>query len=624
MLVGLAGVFVPLVIHFFRLRKPVRYPFAYVWLLKQQEKAGYWRRLSELFLLVVRMVGVVLLAIAFARPVLRTGTGEAPHSTERLVLLVDNSISASVGEWNSAVKALERIVQSSGEGVLLVMCDRSSYYPSGEEAAHAFRELSPSYTGECTMGRLIRRAKSSPRDRVVIMSDFSEGFWWDTAGMFSLSGALFIEVEGMVRKNVYVDTVFIESVRWGREGWQIDGAVCIGYSGEESMALLYGYEILVGEEVIARGEVRGHKEKNSCVDVTVLIDRRGGWLPLRVRLSGDDYPADNVFYAIVEAPPRLRVAVLAGGTTPAARVVEAFASSLEGWAVPVAVGDPADVLFIAGNRQLEHALRNYRREELPPVVVFVPDREHFSRYPLRVWGSVHIGGISELPFPGTILPNSSVPEAKGLKLQKNTSLPAALCVLELTGGEPLYLTSTGVPTLVRERLTAQTFLYLWSVPAHKECTDLYTSSLFWLTTFNAVMRNTTARMEALRVGDFISVDGAHSHLYIDSIPLTVVGQPPKGTVQVPPLMPGIYQVKDEKGENLLPVAVNLHKSESFVTKRKPPPHTSPVVPSENTLSVGGLAQVDMDLWRVLVGAVLFFIVCESVIMFWKHARAIRP
>ncbi|MDF1813278.1 MAG: BatA domain-containing protein [Verrucomicrobiales bacterium] len=97
-LVGLAGILVPLAIHFFGRRRKVVQPWGAMRFLNEAKPTWKRRsvRLQDLLVLLLRIGAVALLAFAFARPTIKVPV--PPENVHELVMIVDRSLSTELGE----------------------------------------------------------------------------------------------------------------------------------------------------------------------------------------------------------------------------------------------------------------------------------------------------------------------------------------------------------------------------------------------------------------------------------------------------------------------------------------------------------------------------------------------
>lgn len=113
-LLGLAGIILPIAIHFFSNRRKVVQPWGAMRFLEQARPTWKRRtlRLENLIILLLRILAVALLAIAFARPVLESF--QPAESDHELNLIVDVSASSALAD-RSGDRVYDEIVETTRE-----------------------------------------------------------------------------------------------------------------------------------------------------------------------------------------------------------------------------------------------------------------------------------------------------------------------------------------------------------------------------------------------------------------------------------------------------------------------------------------------------------------------------
>jgi len=192
-LAGLGLLAIPVWIHLRHRerREPVRFP-SLMFLRRIPFRESRRQQIHHWFLFLLRVGLIALLAIAFARPVLR-GTGSStagPSGARDVVILLDRSGSMQQGDrWSRAQAEALAVVAGLGRG------DRATVVPFAEDAAPvtaaegdgellraAIRELQPS-AGMTRYGNAIRAARDQlagsdrARREVVLVSDFQRSGW---------------------------------------------------------------------------------------------------------------------------------------------------------------------------------------------------------------------------------------------------------------------------------------------------------------------------------------------------------------------------------------------------------------------------------------------------------------
>lgn len=113
-LLGLAGIVLPIAIHFFSNRRKVVQPWGAMRFLEQARPTWKRRtlRLENLIILLLRILAVALLAIAFARPVLESF--QPPESAHELNLIVDATASTALAD-RTGDRVYDEIIDTTRE-----------------------------------------------------------------------------------------------------------------------------------------------------------------------------------------------------------------------------------------------------------------------------------------------------------------------------------------------------------------------------------------------------------------------------------------------------------------------------------------------------------------------------
>ncbi|MFM9055989.1 MAG: BatA domain-containing protein, partial [Bacteroidota bacterium] len=93
-LFGIALIAIPILIHLFNFRRYKRVEFTNVRFLKNvQEQTSRTSRLKHLLVLLSRILAIVMLALAFAQPVIRHANADLVKAGDPVSIFVDNSFS---------------------------------------------------------------------------------------------------------------------------------------------------------------------------------------------------------------------------------------------------------------------------------------------------------------------------------------------------------------------------------------------------------------------------------------------------------------------------------------------------------------------------------------------------
>ena len=184
LLAGLGAVAIPILIHLLLRQRPRPRPWAAMrWLLAAQQQASRQWKLTNFLLLLLRMLMVVLVALALARPLLGSFGGG-----ERLVVIIDRTASMGArGEDPGPLAAAAAALQTSGlayRQVAVVAIDLRAEVIADGDAATALAAISR-LTATALPGGLDRAARPpllatvltamrSQTPDVLLVSDFQQ------------------------------------------------------------------------------------------------------------------------------------------------------------------------------------------------------------------------------------------------------------------------------------------------------------------------------------------------------------------------------------------------------------------------------------------------------------------
>ncbi len=363
LLLGGAAV-VPLLIHLMRRRIGLRVEFpAARYLARAEQEHSRTLRLRNLLLMLLRVLAVLLVAVAAARPMARwVGAGHAPTA---LAIVLDNSLSTTAIQNGrpllSQLKAMARDAvgqASTGDRVWLVTADgrvRGGTPGTIAEEIDRVDALGGAGDLQIALARAADAVRSSGFDarQVAVLTDGQRTAWEHNVAAGDVQ-VLVLVPPGTPPVNRAVIMAEARPQRWTPRG-----SVVAHILSRDSAA----YRIMLGGNVLARGTAA----PGEAVVVGAAPAERG-WLSGTVELEPDDLPGDNVrhFAVWVGAAPGVTVSAGAGSFVTSAvdvlkgnqRVVAgsdiAIAAADELTSLPALVLAPADPVRIGvANRALE-------------------------------------------------------------------------------------------------------------------------------------------------------------------------------------------------------------------------------------------------------------------------------
>jgi hypothetical protein len=310
-----AGAAVPLLLHLMRRRAGARIDFPAVRYLARAEREHSRRlKLRNLLLMMLRVLAVLAIAFAAARPVSRVvghllGAGHAPSA---VALVVDNSLSTSVVIRGRTV--LDRLV-GAADGVLdrLTSADRvwlitadgtvqGGTLPTVRAALRRVRPLAGAGDPPAAVARAAVVAAGQARsagmsDAVVAVATDGQATTWTTPVDIGAARAVVLEPPDAPPPNHAVTDVEPRPERWTPRG-----EVAARLSGVADSA---PYRIDLSGRTLARGTA-------SAADPTISVHAspgERGWVAGAVVLDPDELRADDVrhFAVWIGEPPSVAV-----------------------------------------------------------------------------------------------------------------------------------------------------------------------------------------------------------------------------------------------------------------------------------------------------------------------------
>ena len=362
MLLGLAAVAVPVVIHLFHRRRVSTVDFSSVIFIRDHHlQRSRTLRLRELLLLLLRTLIVLFLVLAFSRPVVEGLAGSLIGSSlgQRTVfaIVLDNSYSMEAGTYGvtpfAAARAeAERIVDAMGEGdeglIVLSAEPPDALPPVPTTRMETLRELladveaserSGDMAGALDLARQKLAGIVAANKRIYMLSDLQRSDWLN----LEESAAAAPSQPSQPATQLYLYTY---------EAGSVDNASIDAVSVSEGLLIRDQPEQFVvtvtnrnsvamnAREVslVINGEKRGSRQVTAdaggtgTVQFNVLIDRPGRYVGY-VELDEDDLAADNRRYFTLSVPDAFGVTAV--GRTESRYFIEQVLKPSGGLVTPV-------------------------------------------------------------------------------------------------------------------------------------------------------------------------------------------------------------------------------------------------------------------------------------------------
>lgn len=302
-----AMVGVPLLVHFLRRKAGKSFDFPAVrYLLRMEQEHHRDVQLRNRILLLLRLVAVVALALAAARPIARLiGTGHAPVA---MAVVIDNSMSSGVvrdghqvlSDLRAAASQLLASLDDS-DRAWIITADGSVTGGSSQVLRDRVAALMP-LGGRGDLGFAMRRAielsrSGAPRTAVVAMATDGQVSSMRTdsvAQALKVPVVVFAPPSGQVVNRAVID-VSVEPVRWTP-----GGTASFSIASPDSAQ----WRVTLDGRTVARGVVPP-APFNAPAHVSQRLASAGkGWVAGSVELEPDALRADNTrYFAVLLAPP---------------------------------------------------------------------------------------------------------------------------------------------------------------------------------------------------------------------------------------------------------------------------------------------------------------------------------
>jgi hypothetical protein len=425
-LVGLAAGVIPILIHRLTKRDAVTKRFSAVrLLLRSQQIMARPQRLKHLLLLALRVLAILTLVSLMARPVLTdpgflTTGSEAPR-----IVIVDNSLSMGYREdgeerFSLAKKAARDVIEGSRGKVLLIptspvqdpsIQEKEADWLPRIEALQGLDQIHLSFGRGDPAGAIdlaYRRLKELKRPgEILILSDMTRGDWEP----FNLNRI----------KNISAETS-ITFVRMGgihRDPNQAVAEMKL-VEGEAVVGVPLRFEVAVSNlsdqagPALVQLYLSGTKRDQKSIDLKaggegkVYFEQsfdKPGWVNGEVRLSGDRFAYDDLFYFSLKIRDKIRVLVVDGDPRTSLRAGESYylvnvlqpggTEDSPFWLRVITEAEfgshdlkPYDAVFLLNVAKPQASRLTSALESKRPVFIFLGDRvlpEEYNQIPLFPW-----------------------------------------------------------------------------------------------------------------------------------------------------------------------------------------------------------------------------------------------
>ena len=223
---GLLALAIPVIVHFFYLRRSRRYEFSQALLVERLQRASRpYLRLRHLILLLLRLAVVTAIVLLFARPY--WGAAAESRSEGASVLVVVDVSPSMRPAFESALTFLKEVIARDPASYEYRLLSTESYLPKGGFASgrvliERLSQLEPMDMG-LPLDALLEKADmffvgaSYTRRKVYLLSDFQRSSVGQLARIpaAALGQVVLLPVPGFSPANAYIDSLSLEGVGGG-------------------------------------------------------------------------------------------------------------------------------------------------------------------------------------------------------------------------------------------------------------------------------------------------------------------------------------------------------------------------------------------------------------------------
>lgn len=358
---------VPLLIHLLRRRIGLQIEFpAARYLARAEREHSRTMRMRNLLLMLFRVIAVLLVAMAAARPIGRYVTASAGHAPTALAIVIDNSMSTSMVERGSSLlDQFKRTAQNAidratpDDRLWLVTVDGALRGGNAASMREELERIRP-YAGAGNLRNAVARAAAAVEGsglmarQVAVLTDGQRTALTEAAQLRGNTPVLVWSPGDNAPVNRAVVSAEARPVRWTPRG-----SVNLRVQSPDSAI----YRIALGPRTLARGAVAPGEEAS----IRAAPAERG-WVAGTVEIEPDELVLDNTRHFAVWIGPAPAVTVSAGAGAFLRNAVDvlrstervregadiSIASPDEVGRLPALIVPPADPVRVgAANRALE-------------------------------------------------------------------------------------------------------------------------------------------------------------------------------------------------------------------------------------------------------------------------------
>ncbi len=327
-LLGLLAALIPIAIHLIRREKPPKVMFSTIRFLKKtSKKLILFQHLSQILLLLLRSAVIVLLVMAFARPLINQSMARLLDADpQSAVILLDLSMSMRYGDNFGRAKE-EAIVlldqMSQGDEVALVgfsdsaqiLSDLNADLDSVRSSVNGITEAGfgvTRYLPNLQLADQILEESRYENRAIYLVSDFQEADLGTFEDTWKLApGTAFFGIDVGVEASSNLTLTDVRSPKQLLEDSAEEDILVRVRSTGTSYLAQGEVSLIVDGQMVDRAPVDLGDRSEEVITFSTAFESEGAHTG-EVRLTGDDFEDDNSYFFTVEVLPKIRVLTVNG------------------------------------------------------------------------------------------------------------------------------------------------------------------------------------------------------------------------------------------------------------------------------------------------------------------------
>ena len=330
-LLGLLAASIPILIHLLNFRKLQKVEFSTLAFLKELQKSKIKKiKIKQWLLLLLRVLIIVFLVLAFARPTLENVNIAGSTSTAKSssLFIIDNSFSMNyIGEdgsyFNKSKKIAKEIITTMQDGdelSFLISKDSIITTTNIENAAKIIDNLNTSFISETTQDKLesgitFLEESNNINKEVFLFSDFQMSTFNNHEMVDSSSSKISeaniklysFDVSINKKSNFSINDLILKN-----SIIELNKPITFGatiHNNSDDIATNLTASLFLNDERVAQQNVTLNPRENKSIEFETTL-RSSGLLEARVELEDDNIISDNTYFLNFWVPEKINILVL--------------------------------------------------------------------------------------------------------------------------------------------------------------------------------------------------------------------------------------------------------------------------------------------------------------------------